>query len=476
MSGGTSREGPATAAGLDPASADTPLARAGRPLRIVYFTDTYLPEVNGVAMALDAHARLLAARGHQVLIVAPKYRRPVLHVVPGVRIKRYRAVSFITNKASRIALPSVASVVATLRGFRPDVVHIHTPLSIGVIGLVATKMLRLPNVQTYHTYIPDFMQYVELHRLLRLDRMQDRVLDSLIFERLFASDAWQLLAGRGRDGERAERVREVVRSVLGGLAPDERPELSTRVAWQFTRALYNRADLVLTPSVTLKHELEQHGITAPVEYVSNGIDTSVIPPKTDYAPTGRLLHAGRLGFEKNVDVVVRAFARLLESRPEYRLDIVGDGPARDRIARQVELLGIGDRVSMPGFMERAELSRIYREYDAFVTASTIVTQGIVLLEAMSAGLPVVGVRALAIPELVTDGRAGLIVEPGDEEALAEALLRIVDDEALRARLGAGCREDVRAHAIGSVITRLEDVYTQVIEGRQGSASATAADV
>jgi len=443
-------------------------------MRVVYFTDTYLPEVNGAATSIDAHSRALAERGHQVLIVAPKYRRPILHVVPGVRIKRYRAFSFVTNKASRVALPSVASVATTLRRFDPDVVHIHTPLSIGVIGLVATKMLRIPNVQTYHTYIPDFMQYVELHRLLRLDRMQDRVVDSLVFERLFTSGAWKLLVGRGEEAGGAEAVKAVVRSVLGGIAPDERPELSTRIAWQYTRALYNRADLVLTPSETLKRELEEHGVTAPVEYLSNGIDPSVVVPKMGYAPTGRLLHAGRLGHEKNVDVVVQAFATLLETHPTYRLDIVGDGPAREGLIRLAEKLGIADRVRMPGFMDRAALGRIYGDYDAFVTASTIETQGIVLLEAMSAGLPVVGVRALAIPELVRDGRDGLIVEPGRPDELARALDRIVGDEALRARMGEACRADVAPHALGAVVTQLEALYVGVIErGANGTATSSA---
>lgn len=446
-------------------------------MRVAYFTDTYLPEVNGAATSIDAHSRALAERGHQILIVAPKYRRPILHVVPGVRIKRYRAVSFITNKASRIALPSVASVATLLRRFQPDVVHIHTPLSIGVIGLLTTKMLRLPNVQTYHTYIPDFMQYVELHRLLRLDRMHDRVLDSLIYERLFASDAWRALFHRG-DRQRSvaeahEEVRAVVRSVVSGFRPEERPELSTRIAWQFTRALYNRADLVLTPSLTLKRELEEHGITRPVEYLSNGIDARLITPKSTYAATGRLLHAGRLGHEKNVDVVVRGFAALLEAHPECRLDVIGDGPARVDLQRLVARLGIGDRVRMPGFMDRAALGRIYRNYDAFVTASTIETQGIVLLEAMSAGLPVVGVRALAVPELVRDGHDGLIVEPGRPDEIARALELILTDEALRRRLGEACRVDVAPHALDSVVTRLESLYERVAARHDASATTSA---
>lgn len=431
-------------------------------MRIAVFTDTYTPEVNGVVTSIEAHARLLAARGHEVLIVCPRYAEEPKRSTPGVTVRRYPSFSFLTNQATRIALPSIVSVANLVRRFDPDVVHVHTPLSVGVIGLVTARMLRLPNVQTYHTYIPDFMVYLEPQRLLRLDDIQERIADSLVFERMFRSDAWQALARVRDEGEDAlDTIRRLARAAVGGTEEAERLELSARVAWRYTRTLYNRADLVLTPSVTLKSELVRHGVTVPVEYLSNGIDRNVVAPKASYAPTGRLLHAGRLGHEKNVDVVIRAFARVLERRPGCVLDVVGDGPAREGLERLAHRLGIADRVRMRGFMDRRALGRAYRDYDAFVTASTIETQGIVLLEAMSAGLPVVGVRALAIPELVRNGRDGLVVAPEDEQALADAMERLLADDALRAHMGAACRADVAAHAIESVVSRLEDLYARV---------------
>jgi glycosyltransferase involved in cell wall biosynthesis len=437
-------------------------------MRIAIFTDTYLPEVNGVVTSIDSHSRLLGARGHQLLIICPKYRKPILHVVPHVQIKRYRSLSVSSNRATRLALPSMASVAATLRRFGPDLVHINTPLSVGVVGLATARMMRLPIVETYHTYIPDFMQYLEPHRLLRLDSLQDRIIDSMVYERMFASGMFHQLAGLMRGGRSAiDQVMAVADDVKGGLAAEEHTEITARFAWQFTRTVYNRADLVITPSVTLKRALEAHGVTAPVEYLSNGIDSTIVAPKSSYAPTGKLLHAGRLGHEKNVDVVLQAFALLLERQPGLTLDIVGDGPAREHLERVAARLGIAERVRMRGFMDRPALGRIYREYDAFVTASTIETQGIVLLEAMSAGLPIAAVRALAIPELVEDGRTGLLVEPGDAPALAAVMDRLVADGALRNALGAAGREEVRQHALPSVVSRLEELYGRVLAERAG---------
>jgi glycosyltransferase involved in cell wall biosynthesis len=435
-------------------------------VRIAIFTDTYLPEVNGVVTSIDSHSRLLGARGHQLLIICPKYRKPILHVVPRVQIKRYRSFSFSSNRATRLALPSMASVAATLRRFDPDVVHVHTPLSVGVVGLATARMMRLPIVETYHTYIPDFMQYLEPHRLLRLDSLQDRIVDTMIYERMFASGTFHGLSELIRSGRDAiDRVTAVAEDAKDDLPPEERMEVSARFAWQFTRTVYNRANLVITPSVTLQEELQSHGVTVPVEYLSNGIDTSIVAPKTSYAPTRRLLHAGRLGHEKNVDQVLQAFALLLEREPDYTLDIVGDGPAREHLERVAARLGIGAKVKMRGFMDRAALGRLYQSYDAFVTASTIETQGIVLLEAMSAGLPIVAVRALAVPEIVGEGRAGVLVEPGDIAGLADAFARVVGDQALREAMGAAGREDVRQHALPAVVERLEELYGIAIASR-----------
>ncbi len=437
-------------------------------MRIAYFTDTYLPEINGVVTAIEAHTRLLAGRGHELLIICPKYRKPILYRVEGITIKRYRSFSFISNKATRIALPSATSVFDALVRFRPDVVHVQTPLTIGVVGLATANALRLPVVQTYHTYIPDFIRYIEPRRLLRLDDLQDRLLNSIVMARGFESGAWQRLVSLRRDHVGAERaqvvkeITEVAESAIGDLPADERTALLKRLAWVFTRNVYNRCDRVLTPSRTLKLELEEHGVTAPVEYLSNGIDLGLMAVKSDYARTGRLLHAGRLGQEKHVEVVVDAFAEIAGRQPDATLDIVGDGPARESLERQVERLGLRGRVRFPGFMERGALASIYRDYDAFVTASTIETQGIVLLESMAAGLPVIGADALAIPELVRDGRDGIVVPPGDVTAFAGAMEQLLGDGELRERYGRACAEDAREHSLDGVVERLEGVYAEVL--------------
>ncbi len=425
-----------------------------------------MPEINGVVTSIESHTRLLAERGHEILIICPKYAEPFVDDRPGIQVARYPSFSFVTNKATRVALPSTVSLVQRLRRFDPDIVHVQTPLSLGVIGLLATKVLRLPNVQTYHTYIPDFMQYIEPSRILRLDQLSDRVMNTYVFERWIESGVWRRIV-RSKDflEEHTDELLDELLGISMEVAEEDRTELTTRFAWRYTRAIYNRADLVLTPSSTLKRELLKHGVTVPVDYLSNGLDLGLVAPKQSWAPTRRMLHAGRLGFEKNVDVVIKAFARISAGLPGWELHIAGDGPARESLQKLAERLDLQESVRFLGFVDRSELAATYRDYDLFVTASTIETQGIVLLESMAAGLPVIGVRALAIPELVRSGRDGIIVPPGDIQGMAQAMQRMTDDDALRERFGLASRGDVAQHDLSGVVTQLETLYKQTIAAR-----------
>ena len=119
-------------------------------LKIAIFTDTYLPEINGVATSIERFSRLLANDGHRLMIFCPKYGLYKDIPYPGIEIKRYSSVRFPTNKEVKVSLPFVNKVIQDLKEFQPDVVHIQTPLTIGWISIWATKILRLKNVQTYH--------------------------------------------------------------------------------------------------------------------------------------------------------------------------------------------------------------------------------------------------------------------------------------------------------------------------------------
>ncbi|MCE5202857.1 MAG: glycosyltransferase, partial [Actinomycetia bacterium] len=288
-------------------------------MRIAYISDTYLPETNGIVTAIVRHSTRLAERGHEVLILCPRYSDGDPDGAERITVERYASRTPRSNPETHVALPWLPGMVRRLRRFAPDLVHVHTPLTIGVCGVIAAKRLGIPLVQTYHSWVPGFMQYASPSRLLGIDRGPRRTRESAL-------------------------------------------------AWSLTRALYNRSDVVLAPSRTLCHILSDHGVRPPVDYQTNGIDRREFPPKSSWELRRRVVHSGRLGFEKNVEVVVEAFARFKETHPGWELHILGEGPASPYITRLISQLGLEGDVRREGFVSRTYLAESYREADVYATA------------------------------------------------------------------------------------------------------------
>ena len=385
-------------------------------MRIAYVTDTYLPETNGIVTAIVRHSRGLAARGHEFLICCPRYGPDDPGGDNGIQVHRFAARSARSNAETHVAAPPYRTLKRLLRDFAPDLVHVHTPLPIGVTGVVVARRLGIPLVHTYHSYMPGFLHYASPLRLLGIDRRPHHHDDS-------------------------------------------------RLAWFLTRLVLNPSDLVLAPSRAMCVGLERHGVTAPVSYQTNGIDCAEFPPKADWSLRRRIVHTGRLGYEKNAEVVVEAFARFAADRPGWELHLLGEGPAEEHLRGLIDRLGITDRVRFEGFVSRAHLAESYREGDIYATASTIETQGLVVLEAMASGTPVVGVDALAVPEMARHGEHGLIVRPYDPDAMAAAFATLADDDAGRERIGRACLEGAAEHDLTAAITGLEEHYAGVLDGR-----------
>lgn len=381
-------------------------------MRIAYISDTYLPETNGIVTAIVRHSRALAERGHEFLIFCPRYGDDDPGSDEHRTIVRYPAWSAASNVETHVSFPRLWDMSVRLRRFSPDVIHTHTPLTLGLAGIMQARSLRIPLVQTYHSWVPGFMQYATPSRLLNLDR-----------------------------GPRRTK--------------------STRASRLFTRAVYDRSDLLLAPSDALCDMLRAEGIRPPVQCQDNGIDLAEFPPKAEWRARKRIMHCGRFGFEKNIEVVVQAFSGFLHAHPDWELHLMGEGPAAPYLRSLIERLGIGRSVRWEGFVSRERLASAYREADIYATASTIETQGLVVLEAMASGTPVVGVNALAVPEMAHHGTSGIIVQPYDAHAMAEAFGRLADDGALRERLGRSAIDEVQVHALELAVDRLERTYMEL---------------
>jgi 1,2-diacylglycerol 3-alpha-glucosyltransferase len=378
-------------------------------MRIGIFSDTYFPQINGVSTVLGLLFRELRERGHRPLLFVPDY--------PGVErgedeaegIYRFPSFPFPFHKESRVVIP--LSRQAYRRLSELEIIHSHTPFSLGLLALWASRTFALPHIHHYHTLFTEYRYYLP----------------------------WPI-----------------------------RP--SRRMAERISTAFCNRCTAVITPSRPMKAELESYGITRPIYALPFGIDEREFSQEIDWdvrralkIPEDEplLLHSGRLAREKNIEFLLRAFQEMLQARGDLWLVLTGGGPERPALERYVAELGIRDRVIFTGYLPREQLIELYREADLFIFASKTETQGLVLVEAMAAGTPVVALGERGVLEVVQDGVNGLL-PPEEEQSYATVVLGLLADRERRERLSQGARE--YAHEIGAqhAVEQLLGIYNRFV--------------
>lgn len=376
------------------------------PLRIALFTECYRPIQNGVVAAVDALAGALRSAGHEVLCITPTM--PGYHEAD-VSVVRLPSLPLPTSTAYRLTLPLMPRKAFVRMMPRLSIVHAHSPFVTGWMALRAARRFRTPLVFTYHTRLEDYAHYVPFEARL-------------------------------------------TRSAALGL----------------TRAYANSADAVIVPTPAMETHLRTIGVTARIEVVPSGIDVGFFASgkrRTDLrarfgAGSGEpmVLMVGRLAREKNLDLALATFAAL---RSPARLVIVGEGPERERLVASAGRFRVAERVVFAGELPRAELPDTYASADAFLFTSSSETQGLVLAEALAAGLPVVAADAPQTRDVLGD--AG-VTAPGDPHALAAAL-----DAALTgARRSADTRSAWRFDT-GRLVSRVVEVYASLLGAAEGRA-------
>lgn len=379
-------------------------------MRIGFFTDTYTPQINGVVTSIRLFAKALERQGHSVYIFAPTPRQPT----DGPHIVRIPSVPFAFQPEMRLASLYSAHADRLVRRARLDVIHSHDPFAIGLYGLAVAKRYRIPYVHTYHTLYPEYVHYI-----------------------------WETRFTRAM----AERL---------------------------SREFCDQCDMVLAPSTKINRALRDWGVTAPVETLPTGVDAAMFAERdveemSDFrerfgiTPDERLLtFVGRLGKEKNVDRLIDAMARV--RTPGARLLVVGNGPYRAELDEHIARLGITERVTFTGYLNRADVRSAYLNSEALFFASKSETQGLVIAEAMASGLPVVAVDDLAISDAVTDGENGFLTAD-DPAALAEAADTVMGNAALRSAMSRVSLERAEDLCIDNQAARLLDVYRRVVDAK-----------
>ena len=380
---------------------------AGTRLRIMLVSDQYPPMVGGVPTVASQLASGLAARGHEVTVLAPSGGwRGGTGSTGAAQVTYTGSAPWPLYPGLRVAAARPATVRRQVAAFGPDVVHAHSPLTLGRAALAAARQLSIPFVYTNH-YLPA--------------------------------------------------------NVLPAMK--RRPATFDRAFYAYLVSFGNRCALVTAPTTTALGLLQEHGLAVPGRVISNGIDTaSFRPGPADAALRDRyglagdapvILSLGRLSPEKRADVLIDAVARLTVPA---RLVLAGTGPARAQLAARARKLGIASQVLFPGFIPDADLAGLYRLGQVFATASEAELQGITTMHALASGLPVVAARAGALSELVTHGTSGYLFGPGQAGQAASYLSTLLADRPLRERIAAAARPPMIAHDLRHCLAEWEQTY------------------
>jgi glycosyltransferase involved in cell wall biosynthesis len=379
-------------------------------LKIALFTETFLPKVDGIVTRLTKTVEHLVAAGDQVQIFCPEGAPPSFM---GAQVVGVPAMPLPLYPELKLALPR-PMVSEALESFNPDLVHVVNPAVLGLGGIWLAKSKGYPLVASYHTHLPKYLEHYG----------------------------------------------------LGMLEP---------VLWELLKAAHNQAQLNLCTSTAMVTELSEKGIQHTALW-QRGVDTDLFRPELrSQAMRDRLLgghsdsnqlllYIGRLSAEKQIERI----RPVLDALPDARLALVGDGPYR----QQLESLFAGSAATFVGYLAGDELASAYASADAFLFPSSTETLGLVLLEAMAAGCPVVGANRGGIPDIVSDGINGCLYDPegadGGAGSLTAATLRLLGDASQREHLRRNARSEAERWGWAGATEQLRGYYRQVLSGRPSS--------
>lgn len=382
--------------------------RWGYIVKIVFFTDSYKPYLSGVVKSIDTFRTELARQGHEVYIFAPNY--PSVEEQEGVY--RFTSLPIPAQSDFRLAIPFSNKILADLRRLKPDIIHTHTPFLMGWLARFVANKLGIPLVFTYHTLYDEYAHYFPF-------------------------------------------VKKKAKGFI------------TRYCFNFCQT----CDLVISPSNFVERRLHSNGTTVPIWTIPTGINLQAYNKrqKADirekYGLTNEdkiLLFVGRLAQEKNILFLLKSFQIIAKSIAGLRLILVGNGPEKANLQKEAVSLGISNQVIFAGGQQPERVIDFYHNADLFVFPSVTETQGLVILEAMAGGLPVVAVNAAGSTSIVKDGLNGLLVEE-DKFLFAQAVIELLGETETYEHLKKNVYKEVKKLSIEKMTVKLLDSYHRIIE-------------
>jgi glycosyltransferase involved in cell wall biosynthesis len=375
-------------------------------MKIALFTDTFFPDINGVARTLKKFTDYLSEQNIEVKIFAPSNQS---EEYVSAQIHRFKSTAFFLYPECRFAFPNYFQIKAELDSFQPDIIHVATPFNLGISGVYCAKKLNIPLVGSYHT---DFDQYLQFYDLKFL----------------------------------------------------------SKILWKYMSWFHYPFQKIFVPSIETLHQLKKHDFAnldiwprgVDCRLFHPFYDKLSLRKKYSINKKFLLLYAGRLAPEKNAELLLDA-AKLLPSYLNENIQwlIVGDGPIRNQLQASAP-----DNMMFTGYLEGQELAEVYSASDLFIFPSPTETFGNVVLESLASGTPVIGANTGGVKSIIQEGITGLLCEPGNAAKFSKAITTLLTHPKQRVAMGQRSREYALTQKWDKIFDDLLRKYAAVIGGNR----------
>jgi len=383
-------------------------------MKIAFFTNCYKPLINGVVTSITSLKEAYEEKGHETYVFAPQVEN---YIDKDKNIFRYKSVNLTKKVNYPLPIPFSFSAKKVINEFNPDIIHIHHPFILSSVAKMYGKRLGVPKILTIHTQYEQYAYYMA-------------PIPSKI-------------------------TQEAIKIIVSNFA--------------------SKTDCITTPSESMKELLREYGIKNRIEVIPNAIKINSFRNKNESKclkirekyhlgeDEKIILFVGRIASEKSIDKIIKAVAIIKERGiKKVKLLIVGDGPNLDELKHLVQTLGIEDDVIFTGAVDYQEIQHYYKVAYLFTIASTTETFGIVTIEALASGLPVLAVKAPGAVDILTDGKDGRLVD-NDVGKFARALEDMIRKPELRNKFSKGAIKTSSKYSINIISEKMLNLYSEIID-------------
>lgn len=386
-------------------------------MKIALFTNNYLPNTGGAAIAVESYRESLEKLGHDVFVFAPKYPPwfPKYKDDIGKKVWRFPSLYFRSITIQPIPIHFTFLVEKFFKKQNFDIIHSHHPFVIGKTALKLAKKYNIPIVFTHHTQYHKYVHYI----------------------------------------------------------PIIPQNITAKIAIKESVKYCNQVNLVIAPTQEIKEMIINFGVKTRIEVIPTGIDFSLWEKEISkeflenfpWKNKKVLLYTGRLAKEKNIEFIIYSLEKLLKRRDDVILLIVGEGDERKNLENLVKNLRLNEKIIFMGWYPREELINFYKIAEIFVFASTTETQGLVTLEAMAGECAVVAIKAPGSISLVEDGKEGFLVKE-DYDEFSNKVETLLNNPGLLKFMQKNAKIKAKNFSIDSSAKKLEELYREILKTKE----------